>query len=89
MATHILWQADVADFNAWLTVFKQDAKNRKASGILDLHVWSDPDRKDHAVALFAVSDLDKAKAFFGSEELAMHLERDGVNNISVKMLTPA
>ncbi|CUK05806.1 hypothetical protein Q8W37_04950 [Shimia thalassica] len=89
MATHILWQADVADFSAWLTVFKQDAKNRKASGIVDLHVWSDPDKLNHAVALFAVADLEKAKSFFDSEELAMHLERDGVINVSVKMLTPA
>ena len=89
MATHILWQADVADFNAWLTVFKQDRFNRKACGIIDMNVWQDPDRDNHAVALFAVSDLDKARAFFGSEELAMHLERDGVTNITVKMLIPA
>ncbi|MCI5096296.1 MAG: hypothetical protein MRY77_08290 [Rhodobacteraceae bacterium] len=89
MATHILWQADVADFDAWLDVFKADAKNRKASGIADLHVWSDPDKKDHAVALFAVTDLDRARAFFDSEELAMHMERDGVVNVTVKMLTPA
>ena len=89
MATHILWQADVADFDAWLDVFKADAKNRKASGISDLHVWSDPDKKDHAVALFAVTDLDRARAFFESEELAMHMERDGVVNVTVKMLTPA
>jgi hypothetical protein len=89
MATHILWQADVADFDAWLDVFKADAKNRKASGIADLHVCSDPDKKDHAVALFAVTDLDRARAFFDSEELAMHMERDGVVNVTVKMLTPA
>ena len=88
MATHILWQADVADFGAWLTVFKDDAKNRKASGIVDLHVWSDPDKADHAVALFAVTDLDRARAFFGSEELAMHMERDGITNVTVKLLKP-
>lgn len=89
MATHILWQADVADFDAWLSVFKADVKNRKASGIVDLHVWSDPDLINHAVALFAVADLEKARAFFGSEELAMHMERDGITNVAVKMLTPA
>jgi len=88
MATHVLWQADVADFDAWLTVFRQDKRNRQAAGITDMNVWSDPDRKNHAVALFAITDLEKARAFFGSEELAMHLERDGVINISIKMLTP-
>lgn len=88
MATHVLWQADVADFDAWLTVFRQDKVNRKAAGITDLNVWSDPDQKNHAVALFAITDLDKARAFFGSEELAMHLERDGVTHISIKLLIP-
>lgn len=88
MATHILWQADVADFDAWLSVFRQDKANRQASGIVDLNVWSDPDNTNHAVALFAVTDLAKARAFFGSEELAMHLERDGVINVSIKMLIP-
>lgn len=89
MATHILWQADVADFDAWLTVFNEDKKARQASGIVDMNVWRDPDRENHAVALFAVSDLDKARAFLESEELAMHRERDGVANIVLKMLIPA
>jgi hypothetical protein len=88
MATHVLWQADVADFDAWLKVFKQDKANRQAAGITTMNVWRDPDRKNHAVALFAVANPEKARAFFGSEELAMHLERDGVINISIKMLTP-
>ena len=89
MATHILWQADVADFDAWLDVFKSDARARKSVGIIDMNVWRDPDQPNHAVALFAVADLEKARAFFDSEELAMHLERDGVTHISLKMLTPA
>ena len=89
MATHILWQADVADFDAWLDVFKADARSRKAVGIVDMNVWRDPDQPNHAVALFAVTDLEKARAFFDSEELAMHLERDGVTHISLKMLIPA
>lgn len=89
MATHILWQADVADFDAWLRVFREDAPNREAAGIVDMNVWRDPDREDHAVALFAISDLDKATAFFESEELSMHMERDGVAHVTVKMLIPA
>ncbi len=89
MATHALWQADVADFDAWLTVFRKDTASRRASGIVDLNVWRDPERENHAVALFAITDLDRARAFFDSEELAMHLERDGVAHVSVKLLTPA
>ncbi|WP_298907906.1 hypothetical protein [uncultured Aliiroseovarius sp.] len=88
MATHVLWQADVADFDAWYTVFKQDRFNRKAVGLKTLHVWKDPDQDNHAVALFQVLDLDRARAFFDSEELAMHMERDGVINVNVKLLTP-
>ncbi len=88
MATHILWQADVADFDAWYDVFKQDRFNRKSVGIRELHVWRDPDVKNHAVALFEILDLDKARSFFASEDLAMHLERDGVRNVQVKLLKP-
>ncbi|WP_425043253.1 hypothetical protein [Primorskyibacter sp. S87] len=89
MATHAIWQADVADFDAWFGVFKQDKLNRKAVGIRTLHVWRDPDQDNHAVALFEILDPDKARAFFESEELAVHMERDGVINVSVKLLTPA
>lgn len=88
MATHALWQADVADFDSWLQVFKDDKAARVAAGITDLHVWRDPDRENHAVALFAIRDLDRARAFFDSEEMAMHRERDGVAHIVVKLLTP-
>ncbi|WP_424942127.1 hypothetical protein [Aliiroseovarius crassostreae] len=88
MATHILWQADVADFNVWYDVFKQDKFNRKSAGIRELHVWQDPESKNHAVALFEVFDLDKARAFLESDELAMHLERDGVAHVKMKLLTP-
>ncbi len=89
MATHVLWQADVADFGAWLTVFREDARSRRAAGIHELHVWRDPDRANHAVALFEIRDLDKARAFFDSEELAMHMERGGVAHVTVKLLEPA
>ena len=89
MATHVLWQADVADFDAWYGVFKEDTPSRKAAGIRELHVWRDPDRENHAIALFEILDLDRARAFFESEELAMHLERDGVTHISLKLLKPA
>ncbi|AAV93658.1 hypothetical protein KQ247_10350 [Ruegeria pomeroyi] len=88
MATHALWQADVADFDAWLKVFREDRAMRKAAGIRDLHIWRDPDRADHAVALFEITNLASAQAFFDSEELAMHHERGGIAHITVKLLTP-
>ena len=88
MAEHAIWQADVADFDAWLKVFREDARARKAVGIRELHVWRDPDRADHAVVLFEITDLDKARAFFDSEELAMHHERGGVAHVTVKLLEP-
>ncbi|KPN64362.1 hypothetical protein XMM379_000351 [Aliiroseovarius sp. xm-m-379] len=88
MATHVLWQADVADFDAWYEVFKKDRFNRKAVGIRELHVWQDPENKNHAVALFEILNLEKARAFFDSEELAMHMERDGVCHVQTKLLAP-
>ena len=89
MATHILWQADVADFDAWYAVFERDAPARKAAGLKALHVWRDAAQENHAFVLFQVLDLDRATAFFDSEELAMHLERDGIAHIATKMLKPA
>lgn len=88
MATNILWQADVADFDAWLKVFREDQPMRKAAGIHDLHIWKDLDKHDHAVAMFEVTDLDKARRFFDSEELAMHRERGGIAHVVVKLLEP-
>ncbi|SMO54746.1 hypothetical protein [Ruegeria faecimaris] len=88
MATHVLWQADVADFDVWLKVFREDKPMREAAGIRDLHIWKDPDQRDHAVAMFEVVDLEKALSFFDSEELAMHHERGGIAHIQVKLLTP-
>ena len=88
MATHVLWQADVADFDAWLKVFREDKPMRKAAGIVDLHVWKDPEQRNHAVALFEITDLDRAQSFIESEALAMHHERGGVAHIQVKVLTP-
>lgn len=61
MATHVLWQADVADFDAWLKVFREDKPMRKAAGIRDLHVWRDPDQKDHAIAMFEVINPTRPK----------------------------
>lgn len=88
MATHILWQADVADFDAWLKVFQDDKPMREAAGIRDLHIWKDPAQRDHAVAMFEVADLNRAQDFLESEELAMHHERGGVAHIQVKVLEP-
>ena len=88
MATHVLWQADVADFDVWLKVFREDKPMREAAGIRDLHIWKDPDQRDHAVAMFEVVDLEKALSFFDFEELAMHHERGGIAHIQVKLLTP-
>lgn len=89
MATHVLWQADVADFDVWLKVFREDQPMREAAGIRDLQIWKDPDQRDHAVALFEITGLDKARDFFESEELAMHHERGGVAHIQIKVLEPA
>ncbi|WP_170474940.1 hypothetical protein [Ruegeria arenilitoris] len=88
MTTHVLWQADVADFDVWLSVFRDDKPMREAAGIRDLKIWRDPDQHDHAIALFEITDLEKARDFFESEELAMHLERGGVAHIKIKVLTP-
>ncbi|WP_193140497.1 MULTISPECIES: hypothetical protein [unclassified Meridianimarinicoccus] len=86
MAIHLLWQADVADFDAWHAVFQEDRKAQHAAGLTTLHVWKDPEQPNHALVLFAVSDRDKAKAFLKSDDLAMHLERGGVAHVQMKLL---
>ncbi|MEM7076771.1 MAG: hypothetical protein AAF484_16920, partial [Pseudomonadota bacterium] len=73
-------------FDIWLRIFNEDVASREASGIRKLHVWRDVDRPGHAVALFEVTDLERARAFFSSEDLAMHRERGGVAHVSVSLL---
>ena len=43
MATHVLWQIEVADIGARTNVFREDKSMRKAADIRDLHVWRDQD----------------------------------------------
>lgn len=88
MATHVLWQADVADFDVWLKVFHEDEPARNAAGIKDLHVWRDPDRANHAIAMFEITNLEQAKAFLASEGFALYHERGGVAHVEVRLLTP-
>jgi len=86
MALQLIWQADVADFDAWYEVFRQDREARDHAGLSTLQVWRDPDDRNHAWVLFRVNDRAKAEAFIDSEELAMHRERGGVHNITTKLL---
>lgn len=86
MALQLIWQADVADFDAWYAVFQEDWEAREHAGLSTLQVWRDPDDRNHVWVLFRVKDRSRAEAFIASEELAMHHERGGVRNIRTKLL---
>lgn len=89
MIRHLIWEADVADFAAWRAVFGKEEHTRHAAGLSTLHVWTDPERPNHAVVLFEVRDLDRARAFLCSEEYDMQVERDGVVHMTTRDLVPA
>ena len=89
MALQMIWQADVADFDAWHAVFREDREARDHAGLSTLQVWRDPDSPNHAWVLFRVNDRERAEAFIASEELAMHRERAGIAHVTTRFLETA
>lgn len=86
MALQMIWQARVADFNAWHEAFKADHETREAAGLGTLQVWRGADAANAAWVLFRVSDRDKAEAFLASPELTLHRAQAGIADLTATLL---
>lgn len=75
---HTLIRQKVKDFDEWKKIFDDDDKNRKSAGSMGGHVFRSLDDPNEAFVLIEYNDLDKAKKFFGSDELKETMKTAGV-----------
>ncbi len=85
----VLLRFPVADFDKWLVAFNAHEDARAAAGILGHHLnRAEDDPKDLSVYM-ALSDLDRAKTFAGSDDLRERMQESGVIGVpEVTYLTP-
>lgn len=77
---HVLIIHAVADYGAWKAVFDQAAGMRKVAGEISYQLLRFDGAADTVVHFSAWSSLERARAFFESEELVAIRERAGVKS---------
>jgi hypothetical protein len=68
----------VKDFNAWQTSYNGNQKNRASAGITKSKVFRNADDQNDVVLLQDVSDVAKARSWYGSNEMKSEMEKSGV-----------
>jgi hypothetical protein len=68
----------VKDFNAWRTSYNGHEKNRASAGITNGRVFRSADDQNDVVILQDVSDVAKARAWLGSDDLKAEMQKSGV-----------
>ena len=71
---------EVADFATWKTQFDGHEPARKAAGILGHHINRGLENPNTITVYLAVSDVDKAKAFFASSDIRTVMTAAGVKS---------
>lgn len=66
------------DFAAWKSVFDADAPNRAKAGLKTLHVLREHANPNLLALMFEATDLDRAKGFGQSPELAARMREGGI-----------
>jgi hypothetical protein len=79
---YILKRIKVADYDKWHMVYSQGAVNRLEAGIRELHLFRNRDFPNEISVLSELKDLDKAKEFMGSKELAERMKDAGVIEVN-------
>jgi hypothetical protein len=68
----------VKDFNAWRTSYNSHEKNRASAGITNGRVFRSADDQNEVVILQDVSDVAKARTWYGSTEMKTAWAEAGV-----------
>lgn len=68
----------VADFEAWKAVYDEHGATRSQYGISDRSLHRDVDDPNTVSLILSVDDLERANAFFTSDDLRAAMERAGV-----------
>ena len=74
----LIVQFPVADFDTWKAGFDNNEDQRVAAGILGHHINQAEDDPNSLSVYLAVADIDKARAFAGSDELKEVMKEVGV-----------
>ena len=77
-AQYVLIIHEVADYPAWKTIFDQAAGIRKAAGEISFQVLRSQTDANRIVHFSRWQDLDRARQFFESEDLAEIRRKAGV-----------
>jgi quinol monooxygenase YgiN len=73
----VVVQSKVADFDTWLRTFNDSEGVRRDAGVLGHHINRGADDPNAIGVYLAFADLDKAKAFTSSPELAARMKESG------------
>jgi hypothetical protein len=69
------------DFAIWKKAYDVDAPKRKAAGLTELHVLREHANPNLLALMFGLSDVERAKAFASSPELASTMKAAGITGV--------
>jgi hypothetical protein len=68
----------VKDFSAWQTSYNGNEKNRTSAGITKSKVFRSVADPNDVLLLQDVSDVSKARTWYGSSEMKLVMEKSGM-----------
>ena len=66
------------DYTTWKKAYDTDAAKRAAAGLTEFHVLREHDNANLVALMFGVDDVDRAKAFTQSSDLAAAMKTAGI-----------
>ena len=78
MANYMLIRHKVRDFSEWKPGYDAHLPKRAEAGLTETYLLRGADDPNEVVLLFAVQDLNRAKAFSESEDLRETMQKLGV-----------
>jgi heme-degrading monooxygenase HmoA len=75
---HVMARLKVSDFKAWKEAYDRGRSVRESMGIRAFNLWRSVDDPQDVVLLLHATHVDKAKAYFSSDELAQRMAAAGV-----------
>jgi hypothetical protein len=76
--TYMMIRHKVKDYDVWKPGYDGHLSSREAAGLREVHLLRNINDPQEVVALFEVSDLEKARAFAASEDLKLKMQEVGV-----------
>ena len=76
--TYVLVIHKIEDFDKWKSVYDEDGATRKAKGSKGASVFRNTNDPNHLVVITEWENLEKAKNFAQSEDLANTMQKAGV-----------